>query len=420
MDRKFVHLHLHTEYSLLDGFARIDKLFDRANEMGMDAVAITDHGSMFGVVDFYKKAKEKGIKPIIGCEVYAAPRSLKHKDPVFDKKMGHLVLLVKNNIGYDNLIKMVSTSYVDGFYYKPRIDYDLLEKYSEGLICTSACLGGDIQTLIVEDRYDDALELSKRLKNIMGEGNFYLELQDHGIDVQKKVNTSLLKISKETGIPLIATNDVHYVDKSDASAHDILLCIQTGKVLSDSTRMKFPTDEFYMKSHEEMEALFGYAPEAIENTWKIADKCNFDFCFNELHLPHYKTDDTRDSRTILRELCEKGLYERYENVTKLHLDRLKFEMETIENMGYEDYFLIVWDFIKFAKDSGIMVGPGRGSCGGSIVAYVLKITDVDPLKYDLIFERFLNPDRITMPDIDIDFEDERRQEVIDYVIKKIW
>lgn len=421
MTKEFVHLHLHTEFSLLDGFCRIDKMFQRAKELNMHSIAITDHGAMFGVVDFYKAAKKHGIKPIIGCEVYVAPRSLKDKDAQQDKNMGHLILLVKNEQGYQNLIKLVSLAYVDGFYYKPRIDYSLLEKYSEGLICTSACLGGDIQNLIADQRYEDAKSLAMYLKTTMGDGNFYLELQDHGIPLQKKVNTQLIRLSKEIDVPLIVSNDVHYINKIDSEVHDILLCIQTGKLLEDSDRMKFPNNEFYLKSYDEMAALFPYCLEALENTAKIAERCNFDFDFNTLHLPAYEVEgegEIQDSTKELRELCELGLINRYPDLTSLHKKRLEFELNTIKTMGYADYFLITWDFIRYAKENNIMVGPGRGSCGGSIVAFVLNITDVDPIKYDLIFERFLNPERVTMPDIDIDFEDERRQEVIDYVVHK--
>lgn len=421
MGKEFVHLHLHTEYSLLDGFCRIDKMFERAKELNMSAVAITDHGAMFGVVDFYKAAKRHGIKPIIGCEVYVAPRSLRDKDPVQDKNMGHLVLLVKNEKGYQNLIKLVSLAYVEGFYYKPRIDYSLLEQYSEGLICTSACLGGDVQNLIAENRYEDGKALALYLKEVMGEGNFYLELQDHGIPLQKTVNNQLVRLSKEIDVPLIATNDVHYIHKTDSEVHDVLLCIQTGKNLEDSERMKFPSNEFYLKSYDEMADLFPYCLEALDNTVKIAEACDFDFDFDTLHLPAYESKgevEHHDSEKELRALCEKGLMERYDEVTDEHKKRLDFELSTIDEMGYADYFLIVWDFIRYAKENDIMVGPGRGSCGGSIVAYVLYITDVDPIKYELIFERFLNPERVTMPDIDIDFEDDRRQEVIDYVVEK--
>lgn len=418
MSGQFVHLHLHTEYSLLDGFSRISKLFEKAKALNMDSVAITDHGVMFGVVDFYKEAKKHGIKPIIGCEVYMAPRSMKDKDGRADRDQGHLVLLVENEIGYKNLIHMVSLGFMEGFYYKPRIDYDLLEKHSEGLICLSACLAGDIQQHLINDNYEAAKALALRLHKIFGPDRFYLELQDHGIELQKKVNMQLVRLSKETGIPLVASNDVHYVEKDDHDVHDILLCIQTGKLLDEVDRLRFPTREFYLKSPDEMEALFPYAPEAIENTVKIAKRCAFDFDFDTLHLPEYPLEEKEDATLELRRLCEKGLRERYSDIDDELTKRLDFELNIIKEMGYEDYFLITWDFIKFAKDNGIIVGPGRGSCGGSLVAYVLYITDVDPIKYDLIFERFLNPERVTMPDIDIDFEDERRQEVIDYVVEK--
>lgn len=418
MSGQFVHLHLHTEYSLLDGFTRISKLFEKAKALNMDAVAITDHGVMFGVVDFYKEAKKHGIKPIIGCEVYMAPRSMKDKDGRADRDQGHLVLLVENEIGYKNLIHLVSMGFMEGFYYKPRIDYDILEKYSEGLICLSACLAGDIQQHLMNDNYEAAKSLALRLQEIFGPERFYLELQDHGIELQKKVNLQLVRLNKDTGIPLVASNDVHYIDKDDHDVHDILLCIQTGKNLDEVDRLRFPTREFYLKSPEEMQRLFPYAPEAIENTVKIAEKCSFDFDFETLHLPEYHLEQGKDATSELRMLCERGLHERYEAINDELTARLDFELDIIKQMGYEDYFLITWDFIKYAKDNGIIVGPGRGSCGGSLVAYVLHITDVDPIKYDLIFERFLNPERVTMPDIDIDFEDERRQEVIDYVVEK--
>ena len=412
----FTHLHLHTEYSLLDGFARIKPLIKKLKEQNMHAVAITDHGVMFGVVDFYKEAVKNGIKPIIGCEVYTAARNLTDKDPGIDKNSGHLVLLAKNSIGYQNLIKLVSEGFVHGFYYKPRIDYTLLEKYSEGLIVLSACLAGDVQQALMYNDYEKAKRIALHLKSIFKD-DFYLELQDHGMMEQKSVNMHLLRLSKEINVPLVATNDVHYLEKTDAAVHDVLLCIQTGKNVSDSKRMRFPSDEFYLKSPDEMKALFSHVPEAIENSNRIADKCNVTFDFESRHLPEYQLPDGYDHDRYLRELCLMGLKERYQDYEK-HLERMDYELTTISNMGFSDYFLIVWDFIKYAKDNGIAVGPGRGSVGGSIVAYVLKITDVDPIKYDLIFERFLNPERVTMPDIDIDFEDTRRQEVIDYVIEK--
>lgn len=418
MTKNFVHLHLHSEYSLLDGYTRISKLFSKAKELKMDSVAITDHGAMFGVVDFYKEAMKHGIKPIIGCEVYTAPRTRFDKDPVKDKSMGHLVLLAKNNNGYDNLIKIVSKGYTEGFYYKPRIDFEVLEQYSEDIICLSACLAGDIKRKILNGDYEGAKQMALRLNGIFGQGNFYLEMQDHGIEEQKVVNKNVIKLSKETGIPLVATNDVHYLSKDDHTNHDILLCIQTGKTVDEEGRMRFPSNEFYLKSYDEMAKLFPYALEAIENTAKIADMCNVEFDFNQMHLPGFDVPEEYSQNEYLRKLCYEGLERRYEQITEEIRERLEYELKTIEGMGYVDYFLIVWDFIKYAKDNGIIVGPGRGSCGGSIVAYTLNITDIDPIKYSLIFERFLNPERVTMPDIDIDFEDERRQEVIDYVIRK--
>lgn len=414
--KPFVHLHLHTEYSLLDGFARIDRLFEKVKQLGMDAVAITDHGVMFGVVDFYKEAKKSGVKPIIGCEVYVAPRSRHDKEANLDKNPGHLVLLVKNETGYQNLIKLVSAGFTEGFYYKPRIDYDLLSMHSEGLIGLSACIGGDVQRLLLEGDLPGAEKVAMMLKEMFGEGDFYLELQDHYMQEQKIINRRLIDLSKKTGIPMVATNDVHYLDKEDEPVHDILLCIQTGKVLRDKDRMKFPTKEFYLKSPDEMYTLFKGREDALENTAKIAEKCDFEFDFTKTHLPEYHLEHS-DARIALRQLCFDGLSKKYGD-GKPHLERLEYELRVIDEMGYNDYFLIVWDFIRFAKSKGIAVGPGRGSCGGSLVAYVLDITEVDPIKYDLIFERFLNPERVTMPDIDIDFEDDRRNEVIDYVIDK--
>ncbi|SCZ05360.1 DNA polymerase III subunit alpha [Alkaliphilus peptidifermentans] len=415
---RFVHLHVHTEYSLLDGFTTIDKMMDRVKEMGMDAVAITDHGSMFGVVDFYKKAIKKGIKPIIGCEVYTAARSLTDRDPSMDKNQGHLVLLAENNEGYQNLIKLVSIGYTKGFYYKPRIDYKTLRDHSSGIIALSACLAGDIQQYLLRGLYDKAKELALSLQSIFGESNFYLELQDHGIKEQKQVNTQLVKLSRETNIPLVASNDSHYVYQEDAEAHDILLCIQTGKTQQDEERLKFPNDQFYLKTPDEMAQLFPYAPEALENSVKIADRCKVDFDFNTIHLPEYGIPQDFTVDQYLRNLCSEGLINRYGKVTVELQERLDYELKVIESMGYTEYFLIVWDFIKYARDNDIPVGPGRGSAAGSIVAYALGITDIDPVKYNLIFERFLNPERVSMPDIDIDFCYERREEVIDYVKKK--
>ncbi|HSQ89733.1 DNA polymerase III subunit alpha [Romboutsia sp.] len=418
MSKDFAHLHVHTEYSLLDGFSRIKKLVARAKELNMSAIAITDHGCMFGVIDFYKAARKEGIKPIIGCEVYTASRTLRDKDPNYDKGQGHLVLLAKNMDGYKNLIKMVSTSYVEGFYYKPRVDIDELKKYSDGIIALSACLAGDVSRALMDRNYDKAKKLALEYRDIFGKENFYLEIQDHNLPEQREVNSGLVKLSKETGIPLVATNDVHYVNKEDSKIHDVLMCIQMGKTVNDPNRMRFGSDEFYLKSREEMEELFPYAIEAVENTVKIAEQCNIEFDFNTIHLPQYDVPEEYTPDSYLRELCFKGLEERYENPSKEVIDRLNYELDVIERMGYVEYFLITWDFINFSKENNIMVGPGRGSAAGSIVAYTLKITDIDPIKYSLLFERFLNPERVSMPDIDIDFCYERREEVIDYVKRK--
>ncbi len=417
MEKKFVHLHLHTQYSLLDGFAKIDKLIQRAKDYSMDAVAITDHGVMFGVIDFYKKAKANGIKPVIGCEVYTAARSYKDKDAA-DKRSGHLVLLAENNQGYRNLIKLVSMGFVDGFYYKPRIDYEILKEHSKGLIGLSACLAGEVQQKLINGQYKEAKELALMLKDIFGENNFFLELQDHGIKEQKKVNIFLRKLSEDTGIPLVVTNDVHYVDKDDAKTHDILLCIQTGKTLADEHKMEFETDEFYFKSQSEMYELFPDDTQALVNTWEIANRCNVDFDFNTVHLPKYTVPEDKMPAEYLKELCQSGMEKRYKTIDTKLQERLDFELKVIEDMGYVEYFLIVWDFIDFSKKNNIMVGPGRGSAAGSIVAYSLGITDIDPIKYGLLFERFLNPERISMPDIDIDFCYEKREQVIDYVREK--
>ncbi len=414
----FVHLHLHTEYSLLDGAGRLDSVIKKVKELGMRSVAITDHGTMYGVVDFYKKAIKNGIKPIIGCEVYMATRGMIDRDPKHDGEQYHLVLLAENEIGYKNLIYLVSQGFIKGFYYKPRIDMDLLKKHSEGIIGLSACLAGAIQQLIIKGNYIKAKDEALKYLEIFGDNNFFLELQDHGIKEQAYVNQELYKMSKETGIPLVATNDVHYVDKKDARAHDVLLCIQTGKTVNDEKRMSFESDEFYIKSPEEMYQLFKYVPEAIENTVKIADRCNVNFTFGEIHLPKFDVPSGYSSDSYLKHLCIKGLEKKYGILTDELMERMDYELSVIERMGYADYFLIVWDYVKFAKESNIMVGPGRGSGAGSIVAYAVDITDIDPIKYNLIFERFLNPERISMPDFDIDFCYERRQEVIDYVIEK--
>ncbi len=414
----FTHLHVHTEYSLLDGAARIKDLIAGTKELGMDSVAITDHGAMFGVIDFYKEAKKHGIKPIIGCEVYTAARTMLDKDVERDKRQGHLVLLAKDDVGYHNLMKIVSAGYTEGFYYKPRIDHDLLRKYSEGIIALSACLAGDVQWKLLNGDYEGAKKEALALLDIFGENNFYLELQDQGLEEELQILPSMKRLHEETGIPFVATNDVHYVKREDAVAHDVLLCIQTAKTVDDENRMRFPNDQFYLKSELEMEHIFADLPEAIENTKKIAARCNVEFEFGQIHLPEFHAPDGRTNESYLRELCAAGMMDRYGDLTADLEDRLVYELDTIIAMGYVEYFLIVWDFINYARNHGIMVGPGRGSAAGSIVAYALKITDIDPIKYGLIFERFLNPERISMPDIDIDFCYERRQEVINYVIEK--
>lgn len=414
----FTHLHVHTEYSLLDGAARITDLVSRAKELGMTSLAITDHGVMFGVVDFYKEAKKQGIKPIVGCEVYTARRTMADKDPDRDKHQGHLILLAKNETGYRNLMKIVSAGYTEGFYYKPRIDKSVLATYSEGLIALSACLIGDVQTKLLQSDYSGAKEEALALLSIFGKGNFYLELQDQGLEEERRILPMMKRLHQETGIPFVATNDVHYVRREDAKAHDVLLCVQTARTVNDQDRMQFPNDQFYLKSEDEMRLLFEELPEAIDNTAAIADACHLDFQFGELHLPEFQAPKGRDNKAYLRELCESGLRQRYGEPPQDLWDRLEYELATIEGMGYVEYFLIVWDFINYAREQGIMVGPGRGSAAGSLVAYSLRITDIDPIKYGLIFERFLNPERISMPDIDIDFCYERRGEVIDYVVDK--
>ena len=418
MSNKFVHLHVHTEYSLLDGFSRLKKLINRCKELNMDAIAITDHGCMFGAIDFYKEAKKAGIKPIIGCEVYTAARSLNDKDPNYDKSQGHLVLLAENMTGYSNLIKMVSKSYVEGFYYKPRVDMEELRQHSEGIIALSACLAGDVSQALMDRNYEKAKRLTLEYRDIFGKDNYFLEIQDHNLPEQKEVNAGIIKLSKELDIPLVATNDLHYVNKEDSKIHDILMCIQMGKTVNDPSRMRFGSDEFYLKSREEMEEIFPYAIDALDNTVKIAERCNVEFDFNTIHLPNYDVPEGYTTNSYLKELCFKGLKERYENPNEEVIERLNYELSVIEKMGYVEYFLITWDFINYAKENNIMVGPGRGSAAGSIVAYTLKITDIDPIKYSLLFERFLNPERVSMPDIDIDFCYERREEVIDYVKHK--
>lgn len=415
--KPFVHLHVHTEYSLLDGSAKIKELVQRTKELGMNSIAITDHGAMYGAIEFYKAALEAEVKPIIGCEVYVAAESRLIKD---GKGGGyyHLVLLAENNEGYQNLIKLVSYGFIDGFYYKPRVDKDLLRKYHKGIIASSACLAGEVARNILTVSYEKAKESALEYLDIFGEGNFFLELQDHGMREQKQVNMALVRMSQETDIPLIATNDSHYIYKEDEEPHDILLCIQTGKTVLDEDRMRYEGGQFYVKSPEEMYDLFSYAPQALENTAKIAERCNVSFRFHELKLPRFDVPEGKTAQQYLREICQAGFVKKYPQGKKEWKSRLEYELSTIENMGYVDYFLIVWDFIKYAKDNGIIVGPGRGSAAGSMVSYCLSITTIDPLKYDLIFERFLNPERVSMPDIDIDFCYERRQEVIDYVIQK--
>ena len=415
-EKKFTHLHLHTQYSLLDGFTVIDKVMKKASDLGMDSIAITDHGVMFGVVDFYKAAKKYNIKPIIGCELYTAARTHKDKENI-DKKSGHLILLAKDDEGYRNLIKLVSIGFVDGFYYKPRVDYELLKKYSKGLVCLSACLAGDVQQQILAGDYEKACKTALSLEEIYGKGNFYLEMQNHNIPEQKKVNIYLRKMSKDTGIPLVVTNDVHYVDKQDNKSHEVLLCIQTGKTLADEQKMEFLTNEFYFKSQEEMYKLFEGDEEALYNTQKIADMCNLEFDFDSYHLPNYEVPENYTAYEYLKKLCNDGL-KKYDTVTDEIRQRLDFELEVINQMGYVAYFLIVHDFIDFAKKNDIAVGPGRGSAAGSIVSYLLNITDIDPLKFNLLFERFLNPQRVSMPDIDIDFASDKRDMVIEYVKEK--
>ncbi|MCR4434626.1 MAG: DNA polymerase III subunit alpha [Clostridiales bacterium] len=415
----FVHLHVHTEYSLLDGGNRIKDLIRHTADMGMSSIAITDHGVMYGVIDFYKEAVRNGIKPIIGCEVYTSRRTRFDKQANIDSDQGHLVLLARDNTGYKNLMKIVSIGFTEGFYYKPRIDDEVLSRYGEGLIALSACLSGDVPAALLQNDYEKAKNTALKYNRIFGQGNFYLEMQINGVEGQNLVNQGILKLSRETGIPLVATNDAHYLRKSDAKAHEILLCIQTGKTVNDEDRMRFSSEELYVKSPEEMCRLFGSIPEAAENTVKIAERCNVEIEFNKLHLPAFKLPEETDPFEYLKGLCYRGVKKRYgEAPGKSIMDRLDFELSVIRQMGYVDYFLIVWDFIKYAKDNGIMVGPGRGSAAGSLVAYCLEITNIDPLKYNLLFERFLNPERISMPDIDIDFCFERRQEVIDYVVKK--
>lgn len=418
----FTHLHVHSEYSLLDGMSKINKAPEYVKSLGMDSLAITDHGVMFGIIDFYKSCKKSGIKPIIGCEVYVAPRTRFDKDPDRDRNMNHLILLAENMIGYKNLTKLVSAAFTEGFYFKPRLDKELLREHSEGIICLSACLAGAIPRKILNGDYSGAKAEALELRDIFGKDNFYLEIQNHFLDDDKPATQGLVKLSEEIGAPLVATNDAHYIKRSDAKAHDVLLAIQTGSTVDDENRMRFANDEFYLKSESEMMELFPEHPEAIENSHKIAERCNVEFEFGEYHLPEFIPPEGMTNKDYLRKLCYDGLERRYGSEAlqdgSTYRDRLESELEVIEKMGYVEYFLIVWDFIHYAKSNDIPVGPGRGSAAGSIVAYSLAITEIEPIKYNLIFERFLNPERVSMPDIDVDFCIDRRQEVIDYVVQK--
>ena len=415
----FAHLHVHTEYSLLDGSNKIKEYVNRVKELGMNAAAITDHGVMFGVIDFYKAANAAGINPILGCEVYVAPNSRFDREASHgEDRYYHLVLLAENNTGYQNLMKIVSKGFVEGYYYKPRVDMEVLEQYHEGIIALSACLAGEVQRYLVRGLYEEAKEVALRYERCFGEGNFFLELQDHGIPEQKTVNTQLLRMSQELGIELVATNDVHYTNAEDWEAHDVLLCLQTGKKLSDENRMRYEGGQYYVKSEDEMKALFPYALQALENTQKIADRCHVEIEFGVTKLPHFDVPEGYDSWTYLNKLCHEGLVRRYPDNHQELLPQLDYELAVIQKMGYVDYFLIVWDFINYARMNGIPVGPGRGSAAGSLVSYTTGITNIDPIRYSLLFERFLNPERVTMPDIDIDFCYERRSEVIEYVVDK--
>ena len=413
----FCHLHVHTQYSLLDGAARIPELMERAKKMGMTHIAMTDHGVMYGTVEFYKAAKAAGLVPVIGCEVYVAKQNMHDRQGRADREYSHLILLAENQKGYQNLVHLVSLGWLEGYYYKPRIDYETLSKHTEGLICLSACLSGDIPRLLMQGNYAQAKELALRLSGMFGPEHFYLELQEHGIPVQKEVNAQLVRMAQETGLPLVATNDVHYINREDAAVQDVLICIQTGRFLDEEDRMKMDSDQMYLKSEEEMAALFPYAPEALANTQKIAERCHVELDFETQHLPQFPLPEGETNTGLLYRQAEEGFLRRYGENQAVH-EQLQFELSVIEQMGYVDYFLVVWDYIRFAREHGIAVGPGRGSAAGSVVAYCLGITDVDPIQYNLLFERFLNPERITMPDIDVDFCYERRQEVIDYVIEK--
>ncbi len=417
----FAHLHVHTEYSLLDGSNKISEYVERVKELGMENAAITDHGVMYGCIDFYKACKKAGINPVIGCEVYVAPGSRHDRETgksADDDRYYHLILLAENNKGYDNLMKIVSIGFTEGYYYKPRVDKEVLEQYHEGIIATSACLAGEVQKLLARGFYDEAKEVALWHEKTFGKGNYFLEMQDHGIADQKRVNPLLMRMSRETGIGLVATNDCHYTYAEDWQAHDILLCIQTGKKVQDEDRMRYEGGQYYVKSAQEMQELFSYAPEALENTYKIANRCHVEIEFGNYKIPQYDVPDGLTAAEYLQKLCEEGLKKLYDPVTPQLWDRLNYELDTIKNMGYVEYFLIVWDYIHWSRENGIMVGPGRGSAAGSLVSYSLGITQLDPIKYNLLFERFLNPERVSMPDIDVDFAYERRQEVIDYVTRK--
>ena len=415
----FTHLHVHTEYSLLDGSNKIKECVKRVKELGMDSCAITDHGVMYGVIDFYRAAREAGINPILGCEVYVAPNSRFDKELTGgEDRYHHLVLLAENNQGYANLMKIVSRGFTEGYYYKPRVDFEILEQFHEGIIALSACLAGEVPRYIEKGLLEEAKACARKYEACFGKGNYFLELQDHGIPMQQTVNNALLSMSRELDIPLVATNDVHYTYAQDAKAHDVLLCIQTAKLLTDEDRMRYEGGQYYIKSEEEMRALFPYALEALENTHKIAQRCHVEIEFGVTKLPKFEVPKGYDSWTYLNKLCTDGLRERFPEDDGSLQERLDYELGTIRKMGYVDYFLIVWDFINYAKEHGIPVGPGRGSAAGALVSYCLKITNIDPIRYNLLFERFLNPERVSMPDIDIDFCYERRQEVIEYVRKK--
>ena len=418
MAKDFVHLHVHTEYSLLDGASRVSELIDEVKRLGMSAVAITDHGQMYGVMEFYKAAKKAGIKPIIGCEVYLAPASRKDMFEVGGVRYYHLILLAENETGYRNLVQLVSLANIEGTYYKPRVDKELLRRYHEGIICLSACIAGEIPRALIQDQPDKADELVADYIDIFGKDNFFIELQKHGIPEEEKASEGLIRLAKKYGVGLVVTNDSHYTHKEDAAFHDVLLCIQTGKTLDSPDRMKFSNDEFYMKAPKEMEALFPEYPEAVENPLRIAERCNVEFTFGEHILPRFPLPEGMTDEAYLRRLCEEKIGNRYTPVTNEARERMEYELGVIHQMGFDSYFLIVWDFINYAREHQIAVGPGRGSAAGSIVAYILGITDIDPLKYALLFERFLNPERVTMPDIDVDFCYIRRKEVIDYVKRR--